>query len=158
MARTKEQVREDKRLSMEIRRARDPEKHRAYQRERHAKNRAHNTAKMRAYYARRFFWGRAMKLRGTDRATYKDIAAIWKRQRGRCALTGRRLDRTADLDHIVPKTRGGQDDAGNLRWLAREVNMVKRNLTDAEFLLLCSDVVAFNEKAGFIARPSVFRT
>jgi 5-methylcytosine-specific restriction endonuclease McrA len=141
MARTKAESNEAKRLAVARYRARNPEKHRAYQRDWHAKNRDHNKAKMRDYYARRFFWGRAMKLRGPDRATFKDLAAIWKRQRGRCALTGRRLDRTADLDHIIPKTKGGSDRPENLRWLAREVNMVKRNLTDAEFIILCSDVM-----------------
>jgi 5-methylcytosine-specific restriction endonuclease McrA len=141
MARTEAETREAKRRQMNERRRADPEKARTYNREWHAKNRERSKAKMRNYYARRFFWGRAMKLRGPGRATYKELAAIWKRQRGRCALTGRRLDRSADLDHIVPKTRGGGDNPENLRWLAREVNMVKRNLTDAEFIILCADVM-----------------
>lgn len=141
MARTIEEVREAKRIHMASRRAADPERVRAYQREIHARNRERNVAKMRLYYAKRFFWSRAMKLRSPDRATYKELAALWKKQRGRCALTGRRLDRTADLDHILPKTRGGGDQISNLRWLSREVNMVKRNLTDDEFFALCGDVM-----------------
>lgn len=141
MGRTLEEIREAKRLHMERRRLADPEKVRAYQREIHARNRERNIAKMRLYYAKRFFWSRAMKLRSPERATYKQLAALWKKQRGRCALTGRRLDRTADLDHIIPKTRGGGDNVGNLRWLCREVNMVKRNLTDDEFLTLCGEVM-----------------
>jgi 5-methylcytosine-specific restriction endonuclease McrA len=141
MARTEAETREAKRSQMALRRKKDPEKNRAYQRKWHAENREHSKAKLRAYYAKRFFWGRAMKLRGPERATYKDLARIWKQQRGRCALTGRRLDRTADMDHIIPKTRGGTDHPSNIRWLAREVNMVKRNLTDGEFLILCADVM-----------------
>lgn len=141
MAQNREQYLAAKREAMGRYRKHNPDKAREYARQWHARNRERQTAKMRDYYARRFFWGRAMKLRGPDRATFKELAAIWKRQRGRCALTGRRLDRTADLDHILPKTRGGTDRADNLRWLAREVNMVKRNLTDAEFILLCADVM-----------------
>ncbi|HYE84949.1 MAG TPA: HNH endonuclease signature motif containing protein [Vicinamibacterales bacterium] len=109
----------------------------------HHRKRDENLAKMRAYYARRFFWGRAMKLRGPERATVRDLARMWKRQRGRCALTGRRLDRTAQLDHIVPKARGGTDAAANLRWTCEAVNIAKRHMTDAELFALCGDVMAW---------------
>lgn len=141
MPRTPEQIRESKRLHMARKRASDPDAVRAYQRTFHTKNRDRNTAKMREYYARRFFWGRAMKLRGEGRATYLDLARIWKRQRGLCALTGERLDRTAEVDHIIPKVRGGSDQAGNVRWVTRRVNLAKRDLTDEEFLALCSNVM-----------------
>lgn len=96
---------------------------------------------MRDYYAKRFFWGKAMKLRGSERATTEEIAALWKRQRGKCALTGRRLDRSAQLDHKTPKTRGGADCIDNLQWLCEEANMAKRAMTDAEFISLCGDVM-----------------
>jgi 5-methylcytosine-specific restriction endonuclease McrA len=96
---------------------------------------------MRAYYARRFFWGRAMKLRGENRATFRDLARIWKNQRGRCALTGRRLDRTAQLDHVLAKARGGTDEASNLRWLCKAANLARREFSDDEFFTLCFDVV-----------------
>lgn len=142
MGRTAEQVREAKRLHMANRRAANPEKVRAYQREHHAKNRERRTASMRSYYAKRFFWGRAMKLRGDDRASTQDLARLWKQQRGKCALTGRRLNRdNAHLDHITPKARNGRDDIGNLRWLCTEANLAKRDLTDEEFMVLCLDVM-----------------
>jgi 5-methylcytosine-specific restriction endonuclease McrA len=96
---------------------------------------------MRDYYGRRFFWGRAMKLRGENRATPRDIARLWKAQHGRCGLTGRRLDRTAQLDHILPKARDGNDSIGNLRWTCEAVNIAKRHMTDQEFFVLCGDVM-----------------
>jgi hypothetical protein len=97
---------------------------------------------MRAYYGRRFFWGRAMKLRGEGRATTTDLARMWKQQRGLCALTGRRLTReSAHLDHIVAKARGVTDEIGNLRWVCTEVNLAKRELSDEEFVALCSDAM-----------------
>lgn len=142
MARTHEEYLKAKREGMARLRARDPDAARRKQLDWHRRNREHNTQKMRDYYARRFFWGRAMKLRGPGRATYQDLARMWKAQRGRCALTGRRLDRTAEVDHILPKVKGGGDEAGNLRWVCREANLAKRDLTDAEFLALCQSVTS----------------
>ena len=142
MPRSVEETREAKRLHMARKRAADPEGSRRYHRERHHKNRDRNCAKMRDYYARRFFWGRAMKLRGEGRATTADLSRLWKAQRGRCALTGRRLSRAdAHLDHITAKARGGSDEIGNLRWVCVAANLAKRELSDAEFLTLCRDVV-----------------
>jgi 5-methylcytosine-specific restriction endonuclease McrA len=144
MPRSVEEVREAKRLHMARRRAADPEGARRYHRERHHKNREHNLAKMRAYYGRRFFWGRAMKLRGEGRATTVDLARLWKEQRGRCALTGRRLTReNAHLDHAIAKARGGSDAIGNLRWVCTQANLAKRDLTEVEFAALCADVMAW---------------
>lgn len=136
-----EAVRERKRLFMARKRAENPQAARDYRNSYHAKNRVERTAKMRAYYARRFFWGRAMKMRGDGKATTKELASLWRKQRGRCALTGRRLDRTAQVDHINPKARGGRDQIANLRWVCAEVNILKRHLTDDELIALCDDVM-----------------
>lgn len=141
MARTIEQIRESKRLHMAQKRAADVDAARAYSMEYHFRNHEKNKAKMREYYAKRFFWGRAMKLRGKGRASTVEIASIWRKQRGLCALTGRRLDRTAQLDHVLPKARGGDDTAANLQWVCEEVNIAKRHMTDAEFVSLCSSVM-----------------
>jgi 5-methylcytosine-specific restriction endonuclease McrA len=141
MPRTIEEIRKAKREHMARRRAVNPQAVRDYQNAYHARNRTVQKQKMRNYYARRFFWGRAMKLRGEGRATYKELAALWRRQRGRCALTGNRLDRTAQLDHILPKARGGGDTVANLRWVTLKVNLAKRDMTDAEFAVLCESVM-----------------
>lgn len=101
-----------------------------------------NKEAARTYYGKRFFWGRAMKLRGKDRATFRELARMWKAQRGCCALTGRRLTRkNANLDHIHAQARGGGDSASNLRWVCSEVNFAKRDLSNADFLTLCAEVV-----------------
>ncbi|MBU9318919.1 HNH endonuclease [Burkholderia multivorans] len=136
-----DKIRERKRVSMAKARNADPEKARAYRNAYHAANREAQTEKMRTYYAKRFFWSKAMKLRGSGRASARELAAIWKKQRGLCALTGRRLDRSAQLDHKTPKARGGSDQATNLQWLCEEANLAKRALTDAEFIALCGDVM-----------------
>ena len=140
MPRTVEQVREAKRLSMAKRWREDPEGMRAKSRAWHHANREHNCAKMRQYAARRFFWNREMHMRGKERATARQLARLWRNQKGRCALTGRRLDRTAHLDHIVPLARGGGHEVSNLRWLCHEANLAKRALSDEQFFALCVDV------------------
>ena len=94
-----------------------------------------------ALMRRRFFYALANNLRGPRRARARELASLWRRQRGCCAITGQRLDRTAEMDHIVPRVRGGSDDIGNLRWVTRDVNRAKRDLMDADFFALCRAVV-----------------
>src|ERR1019366_8972323 len=89
-----EKYRAIKRESMARRRALDIGAAREYARQYHFRNHEQNKATMRAYAARRFFWNREMHLRGEGRATSKQLWMLWKAQRGLCALTGRRLDRS----------------------------------------------------------------
>lgn len=135
--RTPEQVRQAKAQHMAAKRASNPEAHRAYQNEQRRKNRRAINAKVREQTAARLFWARALRLR--NGITAFDLASIWRKQRGLCALTGRSMDRTAELDHKLPKARGGTDELDNLQWVTREANRAKRDLTDSEFLALCQD-------------------
>ncbi len=75
-------------------------------------------------------------------------------QNYKCALTGRELtpDKAA-LDHCVPVSRGGSlTDADNLQVLHVEVNAAKGALTNAEFIALCREVVAFVETRANAAK------
>jgi 5-methylcytosine-specific restriction endonuclease McrA len=65
-----------------------------------------------------------------------------------CALTGWPLEygNTASIDHIVPKSRGGDNTLRNLRWVDKRVNYAKRDLTDHEFIALCRAVVAHADR------------
>jgi len=146
--RTLEQKREASRLRMAKKWKEDPEGMRAYNRARHHANGDENRAKMAAYQTRRFFWRKAYKFDGVSAA---DLSRMWKRQRGQCALTGERLDRTAQLDHVIPKARGGSDELSNLRFTTRAVNIAKRDMLDDEFLALCRAVIGINELGrGFL--------
>jgi 5-methylcytosine-specific restriction endonuclease McrA len=138
---TADEVREAKRKHMAKRRLENPEKVRDYQIQRHYKNHEANKKTMRDYASKRFFWVKAMHLRQKDRATTKQLASMWKKQKGLCALTGKKLDRTAQLDHILPKAKGGTDNIKNLQWLSPEVNLAKRDLTDEQFIDLCASVM-----------------
>ena len=138
-ARTPDQVREAKRLNMAKKRMKDPEAVRAYQRDNYHKNRESRREAVRAYQARRFFWMRAIKLSGV---TAESLASLWKSQRGRCGISGRRLTRdNAQIDHIVPRAKGGDDRLSNLRWACAEANIAKRDMTDEELARLCEDIL-----------------
>lgn len=70
---------------------------------------------------------------------------LFKSQRGRCALTGRKLEpRTRNavhLDHVIPKSKEGSTSLQNVRWVCGEANMARQGLSDRDFLRLCSQVV-----------------
>jgi 5-methylcytosine-specific restriction endonuclease McrA len=135
-----EKYRRCKRESMAQQRAKDPETSRQKQRVWRTANRERINERFRERWYERFFANRAKRLNNTGLAF--DLWKLWKRQRGRCALTGRRLTReNVELDHIVPKVKGGTHDISNLRWTLKEANRAKRDLSDAEFLALCSDCV-----------------
>lgn len=67
--------------------------------------------------------------------------ALWERQGGACALCGEPMlinrfqaphariwaKRRATLDHIVPRSKGGSNDSGNLQLAHATCNKVKGN-------------------------------
>lgn len=66
----------------------------------------------------------------------------WKRQDGRCVLTGRKLDRmTFEVDHIIPRSKGGDGSLANLRFVCEEANTAKADMSDAELLQLCREII-----------------
>jgi 5-methylcytosine-specific restriction endonuclease McrA len=103
-----------------------------------------------AYYQRRkaqfspIEW-RADRFRYAYKApvTVEWLEATWAKQDGRCAITGRPLDwETLELDHIVPRSRGGTNDLSNLRLACHEGNTLKRNWLDEELVALCREILA----------------
>jgi 5-methylcytosine-specific restriction endonuclease McrA len=137
--RSPEEILAAKRAYQARKRAEDPDGCRQYANSIYKKNREQNKEKMRAYVRRRFFWSKAHRL--SPALPAKALATLWKRQRGICALTGVRLDRTAHLDHIIPKARGGSDHISNLRWVSFSANMLKRDLLDTELFTIAQHVV-----------------
>jgi uncharacterized Zn finger protein (UPF0148 family) len=72
--------------------------------------------------------------------TARELAQLWKSQRGRCALSGRKLERDAHLDHILPVSLGGYGKLDNLRWVDPWANGARGNLSDLEFMERCKQV------------------
>jgi 5-methylcytosine-specific restriction endonuclease McrA len=63
----------------------------------------------------------------------------------KCYLTGRPIDisksRSYHFDHILPRTRGGQNTLDNLGIACKEANMAKTDATVEEFIQLCKEVL-----------------
>jgi hypothetical protein len=103
------------------------------------------------YYKRRFFFTRALGAIahcGSDDNTETVCATLsraWYNQRGRCAYTGKRLGRDAQVDHKIPISRGGTNAPANLHWVTPAANFVKRDKTHEEFLSLCLDIAHYIE-------------
>lgn len=94
---------------------------------------------------RRFFWNRAYNFnyRYHSALTAKQLASLWRFQKGRCALSGVALSaQNAHLDHKIPRSKGGETILSNLRWLHATVNTAKWTFTDEEFITFCQKVVA----------------
>ena len=130
-----DEVRQAKAAHMARKRAENPEIFRQRKKEFWAKNRDRLNLKTRTETARRIFWARSLRLRNGISA--RDLASLWKRQRGRCALSGEQLGRDAEIDHKIPRAQGGTDALINLQWVTARANRAKRDLTDQEFLALC---------------------
>jgi hypothetical protein len=101
------------------------------------------------YNKRRFFFSRAchIALRINDNIETSELCTAlsraWYKQRGRCAYTGKRLDRNAQVDHKTPTSRGGSNHASNLHWVTADANWVKGTMTHDEFIGICSDIAAY---------------
>lgn len=90
-----------------------------------------------------FVWrARIWSARHGTKVTGLQLAGLWLRQRGCCALSGRPLDREAHLDHVVPLSGGGAHGIDNLRWLDPWVNVARQNLSDEEFAERCLEVAS----------------
>ena len=59
--------------------------------------------------------------------------AIWKRDKGICQYTGRTLSKTeANVDHVVPRSRGGDDSWTNVVLSWKKINSTKGNKLNEE--------------------------
>ena len=58
--------------------------------------------------------------------------AIYERDAGVCQYTGEFVGRTGNLDHIVPRARGGRDSFENLVWSKSKVNSAKADKLPSE--------------------------
>lgn len=123
----------------------------------------HATLK-KAWNKRRFFYNKAMLLKAHKRGAVcfettqqlaRGLMIQWIKQRGRCALTGIKLDRTANADHIVPACKGGTDNSNNFQWLTPNANQFKGSLTVDELANMCRLVLENIEKRNLLPTPTL---
>lgn len=74
---------------------------------------------------------RALEAGGTW--TADQIAALFQRQRGRCACCREKLGHSYHRDHIVPLARGGSNDITNIELLCAPCNLNKGALDPLEW-------------------------
>ena len=68
----------------------------------------------------------------------KEILEILEEQQYCCALTGVELTPdSAQLDHVVPESKGGTHDKRNLQILHKTVNSMKAAMTQEDFVSWC---------------------
>lgn len=67
-----------------------------------------------------------------------------------CYLTGVSIDidkpRTYAFDHIIPRSRGGENTIENLAICTKQANQAKFDMTPEEFISFCKKVVEYNNK------------
>jgi hypothetical protein len=125
------------------------------------RNKQEHTKMQQNWKKRRFFYYKAIMVKNSKRGgscseTIQQLARSlmfqWLKQRGRCALTGVKLDRTANVDHIVPVCKGGTNESSNLQWLTPMANQVKSSLTVEELVLMCG-LILQTTRVGSLLPP-----
>lgn len=86
------------------------------------------------------------KQRGLEvKVTLEDLVTLYKKQQGKCALSGRRFNQ---LTNIISLDRIDNDESylrSNIQFTTWEVNRTKSTMSNEKFLKLCSDIY-FNKK------------
>lgn len=74
---------------------------------------------------------------------WEELELLIGKQNYKCALTGDNISFNDDieLDHIIPTTRNGKNELSNVRWVTRQSNRLKNNLTDDELREICLKII-----------------
>lgn len=90
----------------------------------------------------------------------KDFYALLEKQKYTCPVTGRELrPENTTAAHIVPLRKGGKHEVENIYLVVNDLLDVKKNLTDAELVTLCYDVLkAIGEEYGYAVEKTDLST
>jgi hypothetical protein len=83
--------------------------------------------------------------------TFDEVLEIWLRQKGKCALSGQRME----TNKIIGKNLSGASldriDSnlgyipGNIQWTCWQANRLKTNFRQSDFVRLCADIATKNK-------------
>lgn len=80
-----------------------------------------------------------------NKITAFDLWKIAKRQKMKCALSGKQLTRgNISCDHISPRSKGGLNISSNIQLVDFDLNLMKSGHKENEFIQLCWEIVDFN--------------
>jgi 5-methylcytosine-specific restriction endonuclease McrA len=69
------------------------------------------------------------------------LRELWESQGNLCAISGETITpQVAEIDHIMPKSRGGSHQINNLQWLHKVVNRMKHSLLEPELVEWCGRI------------------
>lgn len=92
----------------------------------------------------KFSFNKVEKVQEKPLFTIDDVIKKFE-QNPRCYLTGDYIDinkpRTYQFDHIIPRSRGGDNSLDNLGICTKNANMAKTDMMLDEFIELCKKVV-----------------
>ena len=84
------------------------------------------------------------------------LLEIWNKQEGRCAISnmpmtcrakkGEKFPYNASIDCIIPISRGGSYDAGNIHLVCTALNALMRDFPKEDFIKLCQGVAETQNK------------
>ena len=71
-----------------------------------------------------------------------ELQELFNKQLGKCYYSGLPIEirKNAQLDHTVPRNRGGENTIDNLRWVHEIVNQMKSDIPEDQFLQFCATV------------------
>jgi len=77
-----------------------------------------------------------------DGSKWTELKSIFEKQNGICPYTGRLLQIgvDAELDHIIPVSKGGNSELGNYQWVYNKVNVMKLDHMHDEFICLIKEI------------------
>ena len=73
---------------------------------------------------------------------WKELKLLLEKQNYKCSLTGDKLTfNNMELDHIIPSSKKGENELGNVRWITIQANKAKWNFTDKELFNFCNKII-----------------
>ena len=82
-----------------------------------------------------------------DTSKWTELFDLLKKQNYLCPFTGRKLiiGINAELDHIIPRAKGGEDKIENMQWVCAEINKMKLDHFTEDFLSLVVEVYKYKK-------------